>query len=92
MIVELPAPTTLMVLPVIVATLGLEEVNDQGAGELVVGGTSGMLPTPYVAVIIGNEPRIVNVACAVAGNPPANNEIVTAYSAIRRNFFDLYRE
>lgn len=60
--VEVPAPTTLIVLPEIVATFGFDEEKIHGAGELVVGGTSGTLPTPYVVVIIGNGPKIVNVA------------------------------
>jgi hypothetical protein len=63
-IVEVPAPTTLIVLPEIVATFVFDEVNDHGAGELVVGGTIVTEPTPYAAVMIGNGPKMVNVACA----------------------------
>ena len=59
--VEVPAPTILIVLPDIVATLGLDEVKTQGAGELVVGGTMGIVPTPYVVVMLGNGPKIVKV-------------------------------
>lgn len=65
-IVEVPAPTTLIVLPEIVATFVFDEVNDHGAGELVVGGTIATEPTPYAAVMIGNGPRMVKVACAGA--------------------------
>jgi hypothetical protein len=58
-IVAYPAPITLIVLPEIVATFGLEEVITQGAGEFVVGGTIGIEPTPKVVVMLGKEPRIV---------------------------------
>lgn len=68
--VEVPAPTMLIVLPEIVATFAFEEVKTHGAGEFVVGGTMGTEPTPYVVVIIGKEPRIVNVACAGAIEAP----------------------
>ena len=60
-IVALPAPTTLIVCPEIVATEGLEDVNIHGAGELVVGGINGIEPTPYVVVMLGNGPKIVKV-------------------------------
>jgi hypothetical protein len=60
--VDVPTPTTFIVLPEIVATWLFDEVKAHGAGELVVGGTMAMLPTPYVDVTIGNGPRIVNVA------------------------------
>ena len=81
--VEVPAPTTLIVLPEIVATLVFDEVKSHGAGELVVGGTTGKLPTPNVAVIIGNGPKIVNVACAEEGAAETNNESTTAKIAKR---------
>lgn len=74
--VAVPVPITLIVLPEIVATFVFDEVKDHGAGELVVGGTIGMLPTPYVVVIIGNGPRIVKVACA--GVDDAKSEITRA--------------
>lgn len=65
-IVEVPAPTILSVLPEIVATFVFDEVKTIGAGEFDVGGTMGIVPTPYVVEMIGNGPRIVNVACAGA--------------------------
>ena len=74
--VDVPAPTTAMDLPEIIATLELDEVKTHGAGEFVVGGTMGIEPTPYVVVIIGNGPRIVNVACA--GVADATSEIIIA--------------
>ncbi len=77
--VEVPAPTTLIVLPEIVATFVFEEVKIHGAGEFVVGGTMGTDPTPYAVVIIGNEPRIVKVACA--GVDEANRDMTSAKTA-----------
>ena len=44
--VEVPTPTTFIVLPEIVATFVFEDVKIHGAGELVVGGTTGIVPTP----------------------------------------------
>ena len=87
-IVEVPAPITLIVFPEIVTTFVLEEVKTHGAGELVVGGTRGIVPIPYVVVIIGKDPRIVNVAWAGAnGTPMAKSEITTANNEIRCDFF-----
>lgn len=57
-------PTISKAPPTTRATFGFDDVKTQGAGELVVGGTIGMVPTPYVAVIVGKGPKIVNVACA----------------------------
>jgi hypothetical protein len=74
--VDVPVPRILIVLPEITATFVLEEVKTHGAGEFVVGGTIGTEPTPYVAVMIGNEPRMVNVACA--GATDATSEITSA--------------
>lgn len=88
-IVEVPAPTTFIVIPEMVATCRFEEVKTQGAGELVVGGTSGIVPTPYVVVIVGKEPKIVKVACAAEGTPAVKSEITTANNAKRWNFLDI---
>lgn len=77
--VAVPAPTTLIDLPEITATFVLEDVKTHGAGEFVVGGTIGTEPTPYVAVMIGNGPRMVNVACAGAAEPMS--EITSAKTA-----------
>jgi len=60
--VDVPVPRMLIVLPEIVATFVFDDAKTHGAGELVVGGTIEMDPTPYVVVIIGNVPRIVYVA------------------------------
>lgn len=81
--VEVPTPTTIIVLPEIVATLMFDEVKSHGAGELVVGGTMGTLPIPYVDEIIGNGPRIVNVACAKEGAPTTRTDRISAKSTKR---------
>jgi len=86
-IVEIPAPTTVIVLPEIVATLGLDDVNTQGAGELVVGGTSGMEPIPYVVVMLGKGPKIVKVV-ACAGAVDANIAMTIAKTAGTYDFRD----
>ena len=62
--VEVPTPTTLIFLPEITATFVFDDVKTHVDGELVVGGITGIVPTPNVVVMIGNGPRIVNVACA----------------------------
>ena len=90
--VDVPTPTTFIVLPDIVATFVLDEVNVHGAGELVVGGTRGTVPTPYVTVIAGNGPKIVNVACAIAGTATTNTEITSEMIESERilcTFLDL---
>lgn len=74
--VEVPTPTTLIILPDITATFGFEDVKTHGAGELELGGITGIVPTPNVGVMIGNGPRIVNVACA--GAEEAKSESATA--------------
>ena len=61
-IVEYPVPTISKLPPTTRATFGFDDSKTQGAGELVVGGTIGIVPTPYVAVIVGKGPKIVNVA------------------------------
>jgi hypothetical protein len=81
--VEVPAPTIFIVLPEIVATLVLDEVKTHGAGEFVFGGTMGTLPMPYVAVIVGNGPNIVNVAWARDGAPATKSERTSVKSANR---------
>jgi hypothetical protein len=63
-IVEVPTPTTLIFWPEITATFAFEDVKTHGPGELEVGGTTGIVPTPNEVVMIGKGPRIVNVACA----------------------------
>lgn len=85
--VAVPVPTTLIVFPEIVATFVFDEVKTHGAGELVVGGTIGTEPTPYVAVIIGKGPRMVNVACAGA------NEVMREMTRARLAYtYDLRGE
>lgn len=82
--VEVPVPTTLIDLPEITATFSFEDPKTQGADEFEVGATSGIVPTPYVTLMMGKGPRMVTVA--FAGVAETESESASAKIAYTYDF------